>query len=68
MLESIVDILVDLNNSLPMFDAYLALFPDNPSLQWPLRDLYAEYLEFCLRTIKYLNTNPLCMTLRCFFT
>ncbi|KAH9214614.1 hypothetical protein DL95DRAFT_523757 [Leptodontidium sp. 2 PMI_412] len=59
MLESIVDILVDLNNSLPMFDAYLALFPDNPSLQWPLRDLYAEYLEFCLRTIKYLNTNPL---------
>lgn len=56
----IVDMLIEVNQALPVFGAYLALFPGQPQLQYPLRDLCLEYMDFCIVVVKHLKRNPLC--------
>lgn len=58
MLEETVGLLTDLNNALPRMEEYLELFPGAPELQWPLQDLYDDYLDYCILVIHYLKNRP----------
>lgn len=53
--DEICGLLDDLNSSLPTFEQHMALFPVEPSLQWPLQDIYEEYMDFCVNVIRYLQ-------------
>ena len=53
MSDEVVDIIVELNTSLPQFDEYMALFPGKHELQWALQDLFVDYLSFCVTAVQY---------------
>ncbi|KAI0855114.1 hypothetical protein F4860DRAFT_521970 [Xylaria cubensis] len=56
--EEIFNLLTDLADSLPYFEDTITLYPDEPTLQWPLRDMFAEFATFCLKISQYLTRNP----------
>lgn len=58
VLEDIFDLIAELNNTLPRFDSDLALYSGREELQWPLQDLYEEYLNYCTTAVRYLQRRP----------
>ncbi|KAI0965360.1 hypothetical protein F4678DRAFT_485319 [Xylaria arbuscula] len=56
--EEIFNLLTDLADSLPYFEDTVKLYPDEPALQWPLRDMFSEFATFCLKISQYLTRNP----------
>jgi len=36
----------------------MELFPGHPELQWPLQDLYDDYLDYCILVVRYLKNRP----------
>jgi hypothetical protein len=50
----------DLTKTLPRLKEYLELFPNQPRLQGNVRDIYTDYLDFCVDTINYLSRRPIC--------
>lgn len=58
MLEDIFDLIEDLNNTLSIFSSDLAHHSSREELQWPLQDLYEEYLNYCLVAVRYLRRSP----------
>jgi hypothetical protein len=58
MLEEVVDLLAELNNALPRMEEYMELFPGHPELQWPIQDLYDDYLDYCIIVVRYLRNRP----------
>lgn len=51
--------LAEFYKSLPHYDEYIQIYPDIPSLKYALRDLYNDYVDFSLLTIRYLRSSPL---------
>lgn len=43
---------------MPLFESYLDLYPSNPGLQFSLRDLYEDYLDYCIEILKHVNRGP----------
>jgi hypothetical protein len=37
------------------------MFPNKPTIRWPLRDMYMVYLRYCVTAVKHLRTNPIGM-------
>lgn len=62
MLEDIFDLIEDLNNTLFIFSSDLAHHSGREELQWPLQNLYEEYLNYCLVAVRYLRRSPQSMT------
>lgn len=58
VLEEIFELITELNSTLPRFDNDLALYADREELQWPLQDLYEEYLNYCTTAVRYLRKKP----------
>ncbi|KAI4251991.1 MAG: hypothetical protein LQ352_004528 [Teloschistes flavicans] len=52
------DLIAELNNTLPRFESDLALYSGREELQWPLQDLYEEYLSYCTTAVRYLRRTP----------
>ncbi len=53
MSDEVVDMLVELNTTLPQFDQYMTLFPGRHELQWALQDLFVDYMSFCVTAAQY---------------
>lgn len=53
MTQEVVDLLVELNTTLPQFDSYLALFPGKHELQWALQDIFDCFLNYCIAAAHY---------------
>ncbi|KAL9103692.1 MAG: hypothetical protein Q9163_001286 [Psora crenata] len=58
VLEEMFELIADLNNTLPRFESDLTLYSDREELQWPLQDLYEEYLKYCTTAVRYLRRRP----------
>lgn len=58
MLDETIIRLSELNNSLPRFCEEIDLIANHSGLQWPLQDLYADYIDFCVAVTRYLNKKP----------
>ena len=60
--DTINDMLQDLSNALPRFQAYVEVI-HTPRLHEALRRVYEKYIDFCLATVKFLNLKFLCESL-----
>lgn len=40
---------------MPLFEHAKILYPNNPELHWPLRDIFSDFADFCLKTSAYLS-------------
>jgi putative alpha-1,2-mannosidase len=56
-LDSIINHITSFNSELPLFEKYLALFPNQPILHAPLRGMYIAYIDYCLEAVKQLQKN-----------
>ena len=59
MLNDALALIAELNETLPEFGLYLLMFPDSPTLQAHLQDIYETYMEYCISSIKYMKRSPL---------
>lgn len=64
-IESIVRMFEDLLNGLPYQNSYVALLAANPNLQLAVADIYKEYLELSVRTVKTFGRGSISTNLRC---
>jgi hypothetical protein len=48
----------DLTNNLPIFEEYKSLLPTAQELDEPLRNIYDEYVNFCIDTIAFFQSKP----------
>ena len=55
VLEEIFGLITELNNTLSRFNSDLVLFSEREEPQWPLQDLYEEYLKYCTTAVHYLR-------------
>ncbi|KAL8897522.1 MAG: hypothetical protein Q9207_007174 [Kuettlingeria erythrocarpa] len=55
VLEEIFDLVAELNNDLPLIEVDLALYSSREELQWPLQDMYQDYLNYCITVVRYLR-------------
>ena len=53
MSEEVVDMIVELNRTLPQLDNYLALFGEKHELQWALQDIFSDFLNYCIIAAQY---------------
>ena len=65
MIDEMVDLVVELNNTLSQFESYLNMFPQCYQLQLHLQDLYDDYMDYCIQTIQYMKRSssgqdPIC--------
>ncbi|KAL8834459.1 MAG: hypothetical protein Q9176_007483 [Flavoplaca citrina] len=51
VLESITKMIMDLTHSLPLFENWRVLFARTDNLEEPLRELYNEYVNFCINIV-----------------
>ncbi|KAK0726164.1 hypothetical protein B0H67DRAFT_642481 [Lasiosphaeris hirsuta] len=58
-LKAISDMIEDLVNSLPRFGEYERLFPEAHELNEPLRELYDDYVGFCVNAAVFLRSKRL---------
>lgn len=58
MLEEMFELIADLNRTLPIFQSDMTLYSDREELQWPLQDIYEDYLSFCTTAVRYLRRRP----------
>lgn len=56
MSEEVVELIIELNGTLPLFDNYLALFPGEHELQWALQDIFDEFLNYCITAANYFRS------------
>lgn len=40
---------------MPLFESYVDLYASDPGLRFSLRDLYEDYLDFCIDSIKWMS-------------
>ncbi len=59
-IDTTLALIADMNIALPLYDQALALHPNKKSLQYPLQDLFNEYIDCCLIIMKEFSLNPLC--------
>ena len=50
-----VDLVVELNNTLPQFESYMNMFPQCYQLQFQLQDIYDDYMDYCIQTVQYMK-------------
>ena len=46
--------------TIPLFEEYIGLFPDDKRLEAVLRSIYDDYGQFCVLVIKYSAKRPIC--------
>ncbi|KAL9026672.1 MAG: hypothetical protein Q9196_004695 [Gyalolechia fulgens] len=63
-LDEILKEVEALQASLPQFTEYVGLYSNDPGLQFCLRDLFTDYIDFCICVVKYTNRNPALHILR----
>ncbi|KAL8904626.1 MAG: hypothetical protein Q9207_003147 [Kuettlingeria erythrocarpa] len=63
-LDEILTEVEALQASLPIFSEYVGLYSNNPGLQYCLRDLFEDYIDFCLCVVRYTSRNPALHILR----
>lgn len=49
--------LQDLTKRLPLFEEYRSLFPKAHELEEPLRELYDDYVNFCINVILFFKSS-----------
>jgi hypothetical protein len=57
ILNTIAEMLRNLSEKLPRFEEYRALLRDPIELDEPLRELYGQYIGFCIDTILFLRSS-----------
>ena len=57
ILSSITEMLEDLTKRLPLFEEYRSLFPSAHELEEPLRELYDDYVRFCINAILFFKSS-----------
>ncbi len=57
ILSSITEMLQDLTKRLPLFEEYRSLFPKAHELEEPLRELYDDYVNFCINVILFFKSS-----------
>lgn len=62
-MHEVVDVVSEMNDRIPEFQSYFALFPDAIELQYPLQDLFEDYLEFALNIISYIKRESASLSL-----
>lgn len=51
----ICGLISDLNASMPTLEDHKRLLPSRPALQWPLQELYDDYMNFCISAVQYVR-------------
>jgi hypothetical protein len=54
------DMLNELSRTLPQFEDYMDLYPHSLKLEGLLRDLYQDYIDFCIQSFRFLSNKPFC--------
>lgn len=59
-LEDVYETVEELNYTLPGIERDLSHFPDRPELQWHLQDIYEDFLNYCIISVRYFKSRPGC--------
>lgn len=52
----IAEMITDMTQQLPVFEEYRALFPTAYEIEEPLRELYFDYVNFCIDAVLFLKS------------
>lgn len=52
--------LTDITTELPLFEEYRSIFPNAHELEGPLRELYNDYVTFCIDTFLFFKSKKWC--------
>ncbi|OIW28676.1 hypothetical protein CONLIGDRAFT_389933 [Coniochaeta ligniaria NRRL 30616] len=58
-LEMIATLLAQFGTNLPQFDDFIDLYPRSERLQLLLREIYGDYIRFCVTAVQYLTQSKI---------
>lgn len=60
MLDDMISLVTELNESLSEFDDDPRTSAESPALQAHLQDIYEAYMDYCIDCIRYMKKSPSC--------
>jgi hypothetical protein len=57
-LDKVLEELTELQSNLPRFKSYVNLYASHSGLSCSLRNLYKDYIDFCVIFIKWMARGP----------
>jgi hypothetical protein len=58
-IDATLVLIADMNAALPLYDQAVALHPSKRSLQFPLKNLFNEYIDCCINIMKEFSQSPI---------
>lgn len=52
--------IAELSYTFASIERDLRVYPDRQELQWHLQDIYEDFLNFCVLSVRYFNKPPGC--------